>query len=152
MLLMPPDLSLFLPQQTLLLLLPVSASYLNGFSNLLLTWLGVDINTASTAVADVLKYHVLTGNISANQITNNQAVATLLGPRVFFNLFGGNVYVNGVNVTAANNYASNGVAHVIERVLTPPTRSIVRMYSLSFLTFTLSFPSQSTFSYTLDFY
>jgi uncharacterized surface protein with fasciclin (FAS1) repeats len=49
-----------------------------------------------------------------------RSARTAEGSRVRFRLRKGSVYVNGARVTAADVKASNGVIHVIDRVLLPP--------------------------------
>lgn len=89
---------------------------------------GVNIDTASQAVADTLLYHVIAQNVASNTITNNfVADSALTGRRLFFNLFDGGVFVNGVRVQTADVIASNGRAHVIGTVLTPPSKSALEI-------------------------
>lgn len=79
-----------------------------------------------TALANVLTYHVVSGSNTASTLTDNLVVPTLFtGRNVIVNKKGANVYVNGVQVTTADVTASNGVAHVIGKVLSPPAGNII---------------------------
>jgi uncharacterized surface protein with fasciclin (FAS1) repeats len=69
----------------------------------------------------ILTYHVVPGDIRANQLLGKVTPATTVqGARVSVNGQGGRVRVNGVNVVSADVVASNGVIHVIDTVLMPP--------------------------------
>jgi uncharacterized surface protein with fasciclin (FAS1) repeats len=74
------------------------------------------------ALTDVLLYHVVSGNILSTDLNDGDTAPTLLGPNINVGVdMMMNVTINGVNVTVANLTASNGVVHVIDAVLTPPT-------------------------------
>jgi len=86
------------------------------------------------AVADlakVLKYHVLGNKVMASDLVQAQSVIapTLAGLNIFASTFGGKVLINGVSVTAADAVVSNGVIHVIDKVLLPPTKTIAALAS-----------------------
>jgi uncharacterized surface protein with fasciclin (FAS1) repeats len=66
-------------------------------------------------LADVLKYHVLGSELLANQLVNGP-IATLSTQNVIINTVGG-VKVNSSNVTTPNLQSTNGIVHVIDRVL-----------------------------------
>jgi uncharacterized surface protein with fasciclin (FAS1) repeats len=69
----------------------------------------------------ILTYHVVSGRVVAADITrmNGATPATVNGQKLDIKVRGGNVYVNGAQVTTADVYASNGVIHVIDGVLMP---------------------------------
>ena len=67
----------------------------------------------------VLLYHVVAQKLTAADVVKRKSAKTLNGKRVRFRVRGGNVYVNGARVTTADVGASNGVIHVINRVLLP---------------------------------
>jgi uncharacterized surface protein with fasciclin (FAS1) repeats len=71
------------------------------------------------ALAAVLQYHVLTGQVLAGDIVDGMNAPTLEGKPLTFAINGG-VTVNGAHVTASDILASNGVIHVIDQVLLPP--------------------------------
>lgn len=67
----------------------------------------------------VLLYHVAKGRLGAGAVAKRQSIRTLNGQRLRVRTRAGNVYVGGARVTTANVRASNGVIHVIDRVLIP---------------------------------
>jgi uncharacterized surface protein with fasciclin (FAS1) repeats len=67
----------------------------------------------------VLLYHVVGEKLAAADVGKRTRAKTLNGKQVRFRVRGGNVYVNGARVTTADVGASNGVIHVINRVLLP---------------------------------
>lgn len=75
----------------------------------------------TTALSAVLLYHVVAGSVLSSQLTNDALVPTLNGASVRTNLYtvAGNavVTINGAKVTTANVQTSNGVIHVINKVL-----------------------------------
>jgi uncharacterized surface protein with fasciclin (FAS1) repeats len=68
----------------------------------------------------VLLYHVVPGKVTAAQVTQLSSAETASGKRVRIRVSGSNVFVNRSKVTKADVMASNGVIHVINRVLIPP--------------------------------
>lgn len=68
----------------------------------------------------VLTYHVVSGSVMSNQLKTG-SVKTVEGSPVMVNLNGGKVMVNQANVISADIEASNGVIHVIDTVIVPPT-------------------------------
>jgi uncharacterized surface protein with fasciclin (FAS1) repeats len=68
----------------------------------------------------VLTYHVLPEAVQSKDLKSFQAVTTVQGGSVAIVASGGNVFVNNAQVTAADNEASNGVVHIINKVLIPP--------------------------------
>ena len=69
----------------------------------------------------MLSYHVVPGKISAAQVQNGNA-KTVQGANVALAKAGGYVTVEDAMVTQADVPASNGVVHVIDRVLMPPKK------------------------------
>jgi uncharacterized surface protein with fasciclin (FAS1) repeats len=67
----------------------------------------------------VLLYHVVSGKVSSSQLSSMTSAKTLNGKNIRVRVSGMNVFVNTAKVTAANVSASNGVIHVINRVLIP---------------------------------
>jgi uncharacterized surface protein with fasciclin (FAS1) repeats len=70
----------------------------------------------------VLLYHVVAGNVPAADVVKLSSAKTLNGKSVRIRLSGTNVFVNSAKVTTTDVMASNGVIHVINRVLVPPAR------------------------------
>ena len=71
----------------------------------------------------ILTYHVVPGNVMAADVMtmNGQDVATVAGPPVKVTVNGSTVMVNDATVTTPDITASNGVIHVIDKVLLPPS-------------------------------
>ena len=68
----------------------------------------------------VLLYHVVKGKVTAGQVVKLKSVKTLEGGSLSIRVAGGKVYINGARVTTPDVMASNGVIHVINKVLIPP--------------------------------
>ena len=73
-------------------------------------------------LADILTYHVVDGTVLSTQLTAGP-VATVNGEDVIVSLTNG-VQINDATVTLADVLADNGVVHVIDGVLLPPTVSL----------------------------
>ncbi|MBL8787611.1 MAG: fasciclin domain-containing protein [Deltaproteobacteria bacterium] len=73
------------------------------------------------ALAEVLKYHVVSGKVLAADVITKTSVSTLLGEDIAIEVVDGGVVLNGsVKVTSTDIPAKNGVIHVIDAVLLPP--------------------------------
>ncbi|MCS7006455.1 MAG: fasciclin domain-containing protein [Thermoleophilia bacterium] len=71
------------------------------------------------ALRGVLLYHVVQGKVTAAKVVKLRSATTLNGQSVRIRVRGGTVFVNGARVTTPDVMASNGVIHVIDRVLIP---------------------------------
>jgi uncharacterized surface protein with fasciclin (FAS1) repeats len=67
----------------------------------------------------VLLYHVAKGKLTAGKVVKRASIKTLNGQRVRVRVRHGRVYVAGARVTTPDVRASNGVIHIINRVLIP---------------------------------
>ncbi len=67
----------------------------------------------------VLLFHVVKGEVTAAQAMKLHSAKTLEGMPVSIRVSRGKVIVDGATVTKADVMASNGVIHVINRVLIP---------------------------------
>ena len=67
----------------------------------------------------VLLYHVAKGKLTAAKVVKRRSIKTLNGQRVRVRVRDGKVFVGGARVTTPDVAASNGVIHVINRVLIP---------------------------------
>src|SRR5688572_18986311 len=75
-----------------------------------------------TQLRAVLTYHVVPGRVMAAQVTNGLSANSVQGSPLTFQVGGGSVRVNNsATVTQADVMASNGVIHVIDTVLMPPS-------------------------------
>ncbi len=85
--------------------------------------------TAEELLADtelltaVLTYHVIADEVPSSVVVtlDGQEVETVNGASVTISVDGDTVMVNDATVTAVDVEASNGVVHVIDKVLLPPT-------------------------------
>lgn len=78
-----------------------------------------DLLADTEALAEVLKYHVVEGEVMASQVLEMDSATTLEGSDLMFSLEGEAVMVNDARVTQTDIMASNGVVHVIDAVLMP---------------------------------
>ena len=70
----------------------------------------------------VLLYHVVAGKVTAAEVVKLRSAKTLNGKTVRIRVSGSNVFVNTAKVMKADVMATNGVIHVVNRVLIPPAR------------------------------
>jgi uncharacterized surface protein with fasciclin (FAS1) repeats len=70
----------------------------------------------------VLLYHVVSGKVAAADVVKLRSAKTLNGKNVRIRATGSNVFVNNAKVVKADVMATNGVIHVVNRVLIPPAR------------------------------
>jgi len=72
-------------------------------------------------LADILKYHVLSGKTMSGQLIASQDVDTLAGPKVTITKDGATVKYADATVVTPDVETSNGVIHVIDKVVLPPS-------------------------------
>jgi uncharacterized surface protein with fasciclin (FAS1) repeats len=72
-------------------------------------------------LTDILLYHVVSGSVMAADVTALTSAATVLGKDVAIKVDMGNVYINEAKVIITDIATSNGVIHVIDAVLLPPS-------------------------------
>lgn len=68
----------------------------------------------------ILTYHVVAGKVMSTDLSDGMMAATVEGSDIKVDLSDG-VKINGANVVAADIEASNGVIHVIDAVILPPS-------------------------------
>lgn len=73
------------------------------------------------ALSDILLYHVVSGKVLAADVVGLTSATTLQGSDVTITVSGEAVTLDGANVTATDIEASNGVIHVIDAVILPPS-------------------------------
>jgi uncharacterized surface protein with fasciclin (FAS1) repeats len=67
----------------------------------------------------ILKFHVLSGELTAQKLVTNGTAATLEGSKVQASFRQGRLNVNDANVLNTDIVTANGVIHVIDKVLIP---------------------------------
>jgi len=72
-------------------------------------------------LTDILLYHVAAGRYDAQDALGAGTIRMLNGDSVTMSVRNGIVYVNGASVSRANIVTRNGIIHVIDAVLLPPT-------------------------------
>ena len=91
---------------------------------------GIDLSTFDTpeenaTLADILLYHVYAGAVPASAVTDGLAVTMVNGDKASFTVGAdGSVSVGDATVTSADVQTSNGIIHVIDKVLMPPAGEI----------------------------
>lgn len=75
-----------------------------------------------TTLKQILSYHVVEGRVYSDAAAAAGSAATLAGQNLTFSESMGSLKVNGVDIIAANLDASNGVIHVVNKVLMPATQ------------------------------
>ncbi len=70
-------------------------------------------------LAAILKYHVVAGRVYSDDAMAAETAITLLGDELQFEVSGRRAKVNQVNLVKTNIDASNGVIHIIDKVLMP---------------------------------
>ena len=68
----------------------------------------------------ILTYHVVPGAVKAEQVTKLNEAKTVNGAMVKVSSDAGRVMINDATVVKADIAASNGVIHVIDKVILPP--------------------------------
>jgi len=87
---------------------------------------GIDLDSFNTddeiaTLVDILTYHVLAGAVNSSQVTDGMTATMLNGDDVTFSVTDGAVMIGDATVTTADVMASNGIIHVIDMVLMPPS-------------------------------
>ncbi len=86
---------------------------------------GIDLSTFDTpeenaTLTSILLHHVVSGEVPSSALSNGMLATTVNGDRVQFGVDANGVTVSNANVTVPDVLASNGIIHVIDKVLMPP--------------------------------
>ncbi len=99
----------------------------------------------TTALTNVLLYHVVAGEVPASAVVGLSSAETVLGAPIRIAVVDGGVVLNGsVNVIITDIRASNGIIHVIDAVLLPPVTGLNDLYLFLGDTPLLSEPAGAT--------
>ena len=79
-----------------------------------------DTDEENATLYDILTYHVYSGSVESSAVTDGLTVAMLNGDDATFTVAGGVVSIGDAKVTQPDVIASNGIIHVIDKVLMPP--------------------------------
>ena len=95
---------------------PTDAAFAAALEALGLTAAQLLADTAT--LTTVLQYHVVPGIVGAAEVLESTSLTTLQGENI---TVAGAVLNDGANITGTDNWACNGVVHVIDAVLLPPS-------------------------------
>jgi len=70
-------------------------------------------------LSKILTYHVVSGKLKASDLKDGEELTTVEGGKLKVTVKEGKVTVGGANVATADIAASNGLIHVIDKVLLP---------------------------------
>jgi len=76
-------------------------------------------------LSDILLYHVVNATVMSGDLMGGDTFETLLGEDITITVTDSTVMVNNAVVTVADITTDNGVVHVIDVVLLPPTEPVV---------------------------
>lgn len=96
---------------------PTDAAFAALDSNLLNSLLA----DPTDALASVLTYHAIQDSIVAGDLSSGIAVETVNGKKVIVAIRNDSVFINNSQVILTDIQAPNGVVHVLDAVLVPPT-------------------------------
>ena len=78
----------------------------------------LDTPEGKTALTEILQYHVVSGSVASSALTDCMEADSITNQPLSFTVDDG-VMVNDANVILADQQASNGIIHVIDKVLSP---------------------------------
>ena len=81
----------------------------------------LDTPEGKETLTDILLHHVYSGSVPASAVTDGMIAEMVNGDKVAFTNDGTTVTVGGATVITADVIASNGIIHVIDKVLMPPS-------------------------------
>ena len=93
----------------------------DAFADAGIDLVALDTPEGKETLTDILLYHVYSGSVPASAVTDGMMVEMVNGDKVAFTNDGTTVTVGGATVITADVIASNGIIHVIDKVLMPPS-------------------------------
>ena len=99
----------------------------SAFEEMGLNLSGFDTDEENATLAKILSYHVTMGSVMSSDLSDGMEVNTLIQEPITVNFYGEDtVVLNGdATVTSANVETSNGIIHIIDKVLMPPSLTTV---------------------------
>mgnify|MGYP003301507042 FL=1 len=84
-----------------------------------------DTDEENETLAKILSYHVAMGSVMSSELEDGMEINSLIQEPITVNIYGqGAVVLNGESsVTTADVETSNGIIHIIDKVLIPPSMS-----------------------------
>jgi uncharacterized surface protein with fasciclin (FAS1) repeats len=76
----------------------------------------------TSALKEILLYHIAKGKLTTADIVNMSNITTLEGQNLSVNVTGQGIFVGNASIVMSDINASNGVIHVIDKVLIPPVK------------------------------
>ena len=89
-----------------------------AFSDANIDLAALDTPEGKTALTEILQYHVVSGSVASSALTDCMEADSITNQPLSFTVDNG-VMVNDANVILADQQASNGIIHVIDKVLSP---------------------------------
>ncbi len=104
----------------------------NAFEAAGITQLPANNADGNAALTSILTYHVINGTIASSDLPETSAfdpaAVESLGGVIYLSNKGDGVFLNGnTTVTTTDIEASNGIVHVIDRTLLPPSQTIAEI-------------------------
>jgi uncharacterized surface protein with fasciclin (FAS1) repeats len=78
-------------------------------------------------LTQILLYHVVAGDVRSAEVVSLDRASTVQGEYIDISVRGGNVYANNAMVTGVDIDTSNGVIHVIDSVIVPPSINVAKL-------------------------
>ena len=90
-----------------------------AFAELDTEYLNNLVNNATDNLSVILTYHVVEGFVLSTDLSDNMTVTTVEGTNLTIDIVNETVYINDAMVNTTDIECSNGVIHVIDKVLVP---------------------------------
>lgn len=98
---------------------PTDAAFEAALADLGLT--AEELLADTDTLTSILTYHVVEGEVLSTDLSDGMTATTVNGEDITVTVSDSGVMINDANVTTADIPASNGVIHVIDMVLLPPS-------------------------------
>ncbi len=85
------------------------------------TWTSLMEPDNRDQLLSILRYHVIPGKVTLSDMTAGK-VTTLQGEEVELSLAAETFHINGATLSQSDAAVSNGVVHIIDQVMMPPSR------------------------------